>query len=144
MLTYLNLESTPKSSYDTCHKGSILNEKGMDDFEQFWVLKKMCQLMCQNCEETALFSGGFSSRRNNDEGLSRRKLRVRVLSTPHPKASVNSGAFLVVRRDVMSSLSGGYLCGYIFYIQDTLLLDQHELLCFHIFTSKHLYKVHTA
>ena len=117
------VSNTPKSSYVTCLKGSIPNEKGVDDFEQFWGLRNACKRcvkrcvnwMCQNCEETALFSSGLSSIGNNDEGLSRRKLRVRVSSTPHPKASVNSGAFLVVRSDDYAIISPSliYVLSYI-------------------------------
>ena len=51
----------------------------------------------KNCEETAFFCYLASREMKKDEGLSRRKLRVRVSSTPHPKASVHSGAFLLVK-----------------------------------------------
>ena len=57
----------------------------------------------KNCEETAFFGELSSLEMKKDEGLSRRKLRVRVSSTPRSKASVNSGAFLLVRSDIMSS-----------------------------------------
>ena len=102
---------------------TILKQCGVDDFEQFghliWSPKKevtlRCHLNCQNCEETAFFCYLASREMKKDEGLSRRKLRVRVSSTPHPKASVNSGAFLVVRSDDYAIISPSliYVLSYI-------------------------------
>ena len=58
----------------------------MDSFEQFCTVKRGDQIGDhrgdQNCEETAKFADVSSREMNFDDGLSRRKLRVRVSSIP--------------------------------------------------------------
>ena len=62
------------------------------------------KMIDKNCEETAFFCYLASREMKKDEGLSRRTLRVRVSSTPHPKASVNSGAFLRLKAMKMAPI----------------------------------------